>query len=115
MGIVMRCGMATMVSVFLKEVMVKWSVGVMMGIMVGFMMHTVLWEVLVIIMIAVSFPASSMVIVMGRGMVVTHIVVLSIAIVVMGWSMSIMCIMVVDSMGAKMGINTVWIMDWGVD
>ena len=86
-----------------------------MGIMVGVMMHTVLWEVVVIIMIAVSFPASSMVIVMGWGMVVTHIVVLSIAIVVMDWSMSIMCIMMVDSMSAKMGINTVWIMDWGVD
>ena len=37
MSIVMRSCMATMVSVFLKEVMVKWCMGVMMSIMVDSM------------------------------------------------------------------------------
>ena len=86
-----------------------------MDIEVGIMMSTMFWEVVVIMVISVSFPTDSMVIMMGWVMIVMHIVVFSVAIVMVGWRMSIVCIMVVYSMSAKMGINTMWVMDWGMD
>ena len=128
MCIVMRSGMTTVISVVFKEIVVSWCVGVMMRIVVdsmlweivvhwnmGIMMDSVLWEVVVIMVISMGFPTSSMVIMMGWVVVVMHIVVFSVAIVVVDWRMSMVCIMVVYSMGTKMGINTMWVMDWGVD
>ena len=81
-------------------------------IVMGIMMSTMFWEVVVIMVISVGFPTDSMIIMMGWSVVVTHIVVFSVAVVMVGWSVNIV---VVDSMSAEMGINTMWVMDWGVD
>ena len=117
--------MAIIVVFSISIVMVNWAMSIMMDsvlweimvhwIVVGIMMSTMFWEVVVIMVISVGFPTDSMVIMMCWSMVVTHIMVFPVAIVVVGWSMYIVCIMVVDSMSAKMGINTMWVMDWGMD
>ena len=77
MSIVMRSGMATVISVVFKEIVVHW-------IVVGIMMSTMFWEVMVIMVISVSFPTSSMVIMMSWVMIIMDIMVLSISIVMVG-------------------------------
>ena len=99
-------------SMVVRHIMVFSISIVMMSWTMSIMMSTVLWEVVIIMVISMGFPTGSMVIMMHWGMVVRHVVVFSVTIVVVSWSMSIM---VVDCMTAKMGIDTMWVMDWGVD